>query len=209
METNVQSHSSLGTVSHNDNHHHFTPAFCNGLLEQHGITIAEFHSKATYVGGSEMLDEEYMQKKYPQLVHNIPNLSKIYKCVCGSNIKHRKFTHINDKLIVVGSTCMKHLNEINRKKKCFKCDDLHTRKQNICKKCEKEYSKCIMCNKLCKKRFGPKCYECKKGKIILNVSFHEKDEAKKMGAQFDWGKKKWYILRNNVHAERMIERWGK
>ena len=42
-------------------------------------------------------------------------------------------------------------------------------------------------------------------KIYLNVAFQEKDDAKSLGAQFDWDTKQWYILDNDDVT--LFHRW--
>jgi len=51
-------------------------------------------------------------------------------------------------------------------------------------------------------------YDNRKGKIYLNIPFEDKDEAKKMGARWEPGKKKWYIFDNNKYKPQMMGRWG-
>ena len=45
-------------------------------------------------------------------------------------------------------------------------------------------------------------------KIYLNVPFNDKDDAKKLGAKWDYKKKKWYIFDNNVYKTQMVDNWG-
>tara|TARA_Y100001970_G_scaffold280725_1_gene390157 strand:- start:426 stop:1100 length:675 start_codon:yes stop_codon:yes gene_type:complete len=44
-------------------------------------------------------------------------------------------------------------------------------------------------------------------KIYLGVPYSEKDEAKKNGAQFDFGKYQWYISSNNPKALQLQKMW--
>lgn len=43
------------------------------------------------------------------------------------------------------------------------------------------------------------------GKTYLSVSYAEKDEAKSLGAQFDWDEKKWFAPNNEPE---LVNRWG-
>ncbi len=45
-------------------------------------------------------------------------------------------------------------------------------------------------------------------KIYLNVPFNDKDDAKKLGAKWDYKKKKWFIFDNNVYKTQMVDNWG-
>ena len=51
-------------------------------------------------------------------------------------------------------------------------------------------------------------YQTKEKKIYLNVPYGEKDEAKKWGARWDAGKKKWFIENNNRFKTQAMARWG-
>lgn len=44
-------------------------------------------------------------------------------------------------------------------------------------------------------------------KIYLNVSYAQKDDAKKLGAKWDHSKKRWYIMENNKHKNILIEKY--
>tara|TARA_A100001015_G_scaffold248675_1_gene286219 strand:+ start:441 stop:1124 length:684 start_codon:yes stop_codon:yes gene_type:complete len=47
-----------------------------------------------------------------------------------------------------------------------------------------------------------------KKKLYLNVSYEEKDEAKRMGAKWDKKKKRWFIDSKNKYKVQMMGRWG-
>jgi ribonuclease HI len=51
-------------------------------------------------------------------------------------------------------------------------------------------------------------YQTKEKKIYLNVPYGEKDEAKKWGARWDAGKKKWFIENNNRFKTQAMARWA-
>ena len=56
------------------------------------------------------------------------------------------------------------------------------------------------------------CNQCpslsKDRKIYLNVSFEQKDEAKKMGAKWDPKKKKWYVFEKNALLSSVLEKFS-
>ena len=41
-----------------------------------------------------------------------------------------------------------------------------------------------------------------RGKLYLNVPFKQKQDAKNLGAKFDWNKKKWYIDYSKIHQQK-------
>ena len=47
----------------------------------------------------------------------------------------------------------------------------------------------------------------KSGKIYLNVSYAQKDDAKAKGARWDAGKKQWYIFENNSNKEELLKKY--
>ena len=44
-------------------------------------------------------------------------------------------------------------------------------------------------------------------KNYLAVPFSENEEAKQLGARFDWDIKKWYILSNHSNLDELQEKW--
>jgi hypothetical protein len=44
-------------------------------------------------------------------------------------------------------------------------------------------------------------------KKYLCVPFHEKDEAKRLGALWDKDVKKWYIYKNNTNIDIVLQKW--
>lgn len=44
-------------------------------------------------------------------------------------------------------------------------------------------------------------------KVYLNVPFEEKEDAKRLGAKFDWDIKKWYIWNSNPKLNECQEQW--
>jgi hypothetical protein len=44
-------------------------------------------------------------------------------------------------------------------------------------------------------------------KVYLAVPFSEKEDAKELGAKFDWENKKWYILSNHTNLDKAQEKW--
>lgn len=51
-------------------------------------------------------------------------------------------------------------------------------------------------------------YQGAKNKIYLKVPYDEKGEAKKLGANWDKSKKRWYITPKNKYKVQMMGRWG-
>jgi hypothetical protein len=45
------------------------------------------------------------------------------------------------------------------------------------------------------------------GNIYLKVSFNEKDEVKKLGANWDNKYKKWFINKNHKNKEIILQKW--
>lgn len=45
-------------------------------------------------------------------------------------------------------------------------------------------------------------------KIYLKVDYGEKEDAKKMGAKWDFSKKKWYIMENCANKREVVEKYG-
>jgi len=43
--------------------------------------------------------------------------------------------------------------------------------------------------------------------VYLAVPYSEKEDAKKLGAKFDWNKKMWYSLSNNYNLNELQEKW--
>jgi hypothetical protein len=46
-----------------------------------------------------------------------------------------------------------------------------------------------------------------KNKIYIYVPFEYKDEAKKLGAKFDFDKKKWYTYKNNTNYQKLVDKY--
>lgn len=57
-------------------------------------------------------------------------------------------------------------------------------------------------DKLANKAIG--INSCPYNKIYLNVPYTHKDNVKKLGGKWDKNKKKWYILNNNIHKDKLI-----
>lgn len=46
-----------------------------------------------------------------------------------------------------------------------------------------------------------------KTKVYLAVPFSEKEDAKQLGARFDWDIKKWYVMSNHSNLDELQEKW--
>jgi ribonuclease HI len=44
-------------------------------------------------------------------------------------------------------------------------------------------------------------------KIYLKVPFSRKDEAKELGARWDFGKKRWYTVEDNMYKDKLLEKF--
>ena len=44
-------------------------------------------------------------------------------------------------------------------------------------------------------------------KVYLAVPYAEKNQAKQLGARFDWDVKKWYVMSNHSNTDKLQERW--
>ena len=44
-------------------------------------------------------------------------------------------------------------------------------------------------------------------KVYLDVPFSENEQAKQLGARFDWDTKKWYIFSNHSNLDKLQEKW--
>ena len=51
------------------------------------------------------------------------------------------------------------------------------------------------------------CLHCIRQKVYLVVPYDEKNQAKQLGARFDWDVKKWYFMSDNSNSDILQKRW--
>ena len=165
---------------------------------------------ADYLIGVYYLDIDWIlsQTKIPERIKYIASLD------CYDYSEHREFTktclsckdapafwvkRINNltqdyKVISIGCQCGYNFNTeyIN----CERCDsnntplcvmETNTISIHICKSCDIELFS--------------------SGNIYLKVSFNEKDEVKKLGANWDNKYKRWFINKNHKNKEIILQKW--
>ena len=133
-----------------------------------------------YAGGDEDVDLAYFNKRYCGR-RRAPE--KHYTCVCTHAIGRNCYIENTETkmLYVVGSSCVRRFQ--NRKSRtCSLCGTIHKhRKDNLCIECRKKY-------------------------VFVNVSFAQKEDAKRLGAQWNPTVRMWWVHPSNADA---INKFGR
>ena len=157
-------------------------------------TLSQFLDGLDVYGGSKELDDyvyaggdrggalAYFHKRY--MGKRNPPVTKP-TCVCTHIIDENLFVeHVpSGKLFNVGKECVHRiLGKIERK--CSVCSTVHkNKKDNLCKDCRTKI-------------------------VFINVSYFEKDEAKRMGARWNPNVKMWHVEPSNTAAIAQFGRAG-
>ncbi len=146
--------------------------------------------------------ENVKSEKLDVLTISIPHTTCICSCSRCKNI-HLLACRDSDIILGVGSFCIqrfqnKKLNaqlyNMTKAKRCEECKNSLVFKENDYFPVNAKKGDCL-------------CKDCKFHKVILNVPYSQKDNAKSCGAMWDANIKKWWIYRCNNKFHYLIDKY--